>query len=136
MQQLPYGIGIETSMSMEAAEAAIRDALAEEGFGILTEIDVAATMKQKLDIDRTPYKILGACNPPLANRALDADEQIGLLLPCNVAVYRSAETTVIAAMEPSLMASMSSGGELNEVAAEARARIIRALEHVEAAAGS
>ena len=135
MKELPYGIGIEVSMPLEAAEQAIRDALSEEGFGILTEIDVAATMKEKLGIDRTPYKILGACNPPLANRALEADEQIGLLLPCNVAVYRSGETTMIAAMEPSLMASMSAEGELKEVAAEARARIIRALERVEASAG-
>jgi uncharacterized protein (DUF302 family) len=132
MKDLPYGIGIEVSMPIAAAEEAIRGALADEGFGILTEIDVAATLKAKLDIDRAPYKILGACNPPLANRALNVDEQIGLLLPCNVVLYESGEVTEIAAMEPSIMATMSPSPELKEVAAEARARLISALERVEA----
>jgi uncharacterized protein (DUF302 family) len=132
MKDLPYGIGIETSLGLEAAETAIRSALADEGFGILTEIDVAATLKAKIDVDRTPYKILGACNPALANRALGVDAQIGLLLPCNVIVYDDAGTTVIAALEPAIMATMSQAGELKEVAAEARARLIRALERVEA----
>jgi uncharacterized protein (DUF302 family) len=132
MKDLPYGIGIETSLDFEAAEAAIRSALADEGFGILTEIDVAATLKAKIDVDRTPYKILGACNPVLANRALGVDAEIGLLLPCNVIVYDDAGTTAIAALEPAIMATMSSAGELKEVASEARARLIRALERVEA----
>ncbi len=134
MKQLPYGMGIEVSMPMAAAEEAVRAALADQGFGILTEIDVQATMKAKLDIDRTPYKILGACNPPLANRALNVDEHIGLLLPCNVVLYESGEMTAIAAMEPSIMATMSPSPELKEVAAEARARLINALEHIEASA--
>jgi uncharacterized protein (DUF302 family) len=134
MRDLPYGIGIEVALPFAAAEEAIRGALGEEGFGILTEIDVAATMKAKLDVDRAPYKILGACNPSLANRALDVDEQIGLLLPCNVVLYESGDVTSIAAMEPSIMATMSPSTELKEVAAEARARLIRALERVEAEA--
>jgi uncharacterized protein (DUF302 family) len=132
MKDLPYGIGIETPLGLEAAETAIRSALADEGFGILTEIDVAATLKAKIGVDRAPYKILGACNPALANRALGVDAQIGLLLPCNVIVYDDAGTTVIAALEPAIMATMSPSGELKEVAAEARARLIRALERVEA----
>ena len=132
MKELPYGMGIEVAMPMDAAEEAVRGALADEGFGILTEIDVQATMKAKLDIDRSPYKILGACNPPLANRALNVDEHIGLLLPCNVVLYETGETTTIAAMEPSIMATMSSSPELKEVAAEARARLIGALERIEA----
>ena len=132
MKELPFGMGIDVSMPIGAAAEAIRGALADEGFGILTEIDVAATMKAKLDIDRAPYKILGACNPPLANRALNVDEQIGLLLPCNVVLYESGDTTTIAAMEPSIMATMSPSPELKEVAAEARARLIAALERVEA----
>jgi uncharacterized protein (DUF302 family) len=131
MKDLPYGIGIEVSMPIAAAEEAIRGALSDEGFGILTEIDVAATLKAKLDIDRAPYRILGACNPPLANRALNVDEHIGLLLPCNVVLYESGDVTKIAAMEPSIMATMSPSPELKEVAAEARARLINALERVE-----
>ncbi len=132
MKDLPYGMGIEVSMPIAAAEEAIRGALADEGFGILTEIDVAAILKAKIDVDRGPYKILGACNPPLANRALSVDEQIGLLLPCNVVLYEMAETTMIAVLEPSIMATISPSPELKEVAAEARARLIAALERVEA----
>ncbi|MDH3194070.1 MAG: DUF302 domain-containing protein, partial [Acidimicrobiia bacterium] len=73
---------ITTDLGMEAAETAIRSALADQGFGILTEIDVAATLKTKIDVDRSPYRILGACNPVLANQALEIEEGIGLLLPC------------------------------------------------------
>jgi uncharacterized protein (DUF302 family) len=134
MEQMAYGLGIKVGWSLEEAEVRVREALAEEGFGILTEIDVQATMREKLDLDLAPYKILGACNPPLAARALEADRDIGLLLPCNVVVYEAGETTVVAAMEPSLMASMSSEGELVAVAGEARARLIAALERLEAAA--
>jgi len=131
MNEFPYGIGITTTLSPAEAEAAVRVSLAEEGFGILTEIDVAATMKAKLDVDLPPYKILGACNPPLAHRALSADDQIGLLLPCNVVVYDRNGTTVVAAMEPNLMAQMSSEPGLAEVAAEARERLARAITALE-----
>ena len=131
MERLPYGIGITTPMTLDEAEAAVRAALAEEGFGVLTEIDVAATMKAKLDLDMKPYKILGACNPPLAARALAADEHIGMLLPCNVVVYESATGTVVAAMEPAIMATISPEAALAEVAADARERLTRALSTLE-----
>ena len=131
MNEFPYGMGITTTLSPAEAEAAVRASLAEEGFGILTEIDVAATMKAKLDVDFRPYKILGACNPPLAHRALSADDQIGLLLPCNVVVYDRDGTTVVAAMEPNLMAQMSSEPGLAEVAGEARERLARAITALE-----
>jgi uncharacterized protein (DUF302 family) len=131
MQEFAYGMGVVTDLDVEAAEARIRSALSEEGFGILTEIDVAATLKAKIGVERAPYKILGACNPPLANRALDTDEQIGLLLPCNVVVYEGDEGTVVAAMEPSIMATMSDAEELAVVASEARARLLRALARLE-----
>jgi uncharacterized protein (DUF302 family) len=131
MQEMAYGIGVTVDLSPPEAEEKVRAALAAEGFGILTEIDVAATMKEKLGIDRPPYRILGACNPPLAHRALEADGDIGLLLPCNVVVYESEEGTVVAAMEPSLMAQMSGSPELAAVAAEARERLVRAIRSME-----
>lgn len=131
MQEFAYGMGVVTDLDVGAAEAKVRSALADEGFGILSEIDVAATLRSKIGVERAPYKILGACNPPLANRALEADEQIGLLLPCNVVVYESGGGTVVAAMEPSVMATMSEAGDLAEIAAEARARLVRALATLE-----
>jgi uncharacterized protein (DUF302 family) len=132
MDTTSYGIGIDTPFDMAAAEAAITEALGAEGFGILTEIDVKATMKAKLDLDRTPYKILGACNPHLANRALGVDEHIGLLLPCNVIVYEVEGGTRIEAMEPGIMSKMVEDSAIEPIASEARERLVRALSAVEA----
>lgn len=132
MKQTRYGMVVATNRSLEEAEAAIRESLASEGFGILTEIDVAATLKQKLDVDRPPYKILGACNPALANRGLEAEEDLGLLLPCNVVVYTKGEETVVAALEPQLMAEVTDNPALQDVAAEARRLLQKALARLEA----
>ncbi len=123
-----YGLVARTALGIEAAEETIRAALADQGFGILTEIDVAATMKAKLDIDRPPYKILGACNPSLANQALDAEDDIGLLLPCNVAIYTADDETVVSIMEPRLMAQVTDNPALISLAEEARTRLMKALE--------
>jgi uncharacterized protein (DUF302 family) len=129
IEQTTYGIATDTDLGPDAAETAIVSALAEEGFGILTEIDVAATLKAKLDVDRPAYKILGACNPALANRALAVDEHIGLLLPCNVIVYAAGDGSRIEVLEPQVMVAVA-GEEIAPIAAEARERLVRALENV------
>lgn len=121
-----------TSLSPAAAEAAIRNSLAAEGFGILTEIDVAATLRDKLGVERTPYKILGACNPNLANQALEAEEAIGLLLPCNVVVYAKDGGSVVAALEPLTMVDLTGNEALSDIASQARSALERALESVPA----
>lgn len=128
MIQETYGMTVTTDMSVETAEKAIREALADEGFGILTEIDVAATFAKKLDMVHRPYKILGACNPVLAQRALQADERMGLLLPCNVVVAEGEDgSTVVSILDPSIMEQVAEGSDVEEMAVEARARLERAL---------
>jgi len=111
-------------LSPEDAEARVRDELQKEGFGVLTEIDVAATLKKKLDVDFRPYKILGACNPPAAHRALQAEDKIGTMLPCNVILQEDGEgRTEVAAVDP--VASMQSveNEDLRPVAEEIRERL-------------
>lgn len=106
----------------------VREALAAQGFGVLTEIDVQATMRTKLDIDVEPYLVLGACNPPLAHRALTAEPEIGLLLPCNVTVRTEAGHTVVQAMNPQLMVSAVDRPALQAVADEAALKLQAALD--------
>lgn len=113
----------------EQAVDAVRSALKEQGFGVLTEIDVKATMYEKLGIDFEPYTILGACNPPLAHQALEADRTIGLLLPCNVVVRASSSgSRVVQAIAPEVMTTMTDLEALRAVAAEAATRIRAVLE--------
>ena len=122
-----YGFGVVTDLDPAEAEARLRDALAEEGFGILTEIDVSATLKEKLGVEWAPYRILGACNPQLAHRALESEEAIGLLLPCNVIVYRKGDATAIEVLEPRLMVELTGNPDLVAIADDARSRLERAL---------
>jgi uncharacterized protein (DUF302 family) len=127
-----YGFGTVVNLPYVQTVERTRDALKQQGFGVLTEIDVKATLKAKLDADFRPYVILGACNPPLAHRALSADFGIGLLLPCNVIVYRNLDgTSTVEAMDP--QAALSLVGDdptIAEVAREAGARLRTALEGI------
>ncbi len=130
---MSFGTAITVKTPFEDTVDLVRAALAEQGFGVLTEIDVRATMKAKLDVDVAPYLILGACNPPLAHRALVADPSIGLLLPCNVVVREVDEGTLVEAINPMVMVDLSAAPELVSVAGEAAAKIAVALAHVKKA---
>jgi len=123
-----YAFGKTVALSQEQAIQAVTAALAKEGFGVLTEIDVAATLKKKLGIERPPYKILGACNPQFAARALEMEPQIGALLPCNVVVRQDAGgKTVVEFMDPDAVLGLVGRPEIAPIAAEVRARLVRVL---------
>ena len=122
-----YGTSVITDLTFDEAVDKVRAALAEQGFGVLTEIDVRATMKAKLGIDVEPQVILGACNPQLAHRALETDPGIGLLLPCNVVVRRDGERTIVSALDPQVMVTLPERPDLQPVADEAGERLRAAL---------
>jgi len=121
------------SLPFEEAVAATRDALAEQGFGVLTEIDVKATMKAKLDKDVGSFLILGACNPPLAYQAISAQASIGVLLPCNVVVRQDGDEVLVEAVDPTGMMSIAGDASLDAVASEATDRLRAALGSLTAA---
>jgi uncharacterized protein (DUF302 family) len=132
-ETLTYGFEAEVAVPFEEAVALTRDALAAKGFGVLTEIDVKATMKKKLDVDFRPYVILGACNPPLAHRALTAERAIGLLLPCNVVVH-AADTpgrSVVAVLDPVAQLGITGRADIRPVAEEVAALLKGVLTEVE-----
>jgi uncharacterized protein (DUF302 family) len=127
--QCTYGFGKTVNMNFDDAIAKVTAELAKEGFGVLTEIDVKATMKKKLDADVRPYRILGACNPPFAKQALDAEPTIGLLLPCNVTVREDEAGQIhVDCMDPGVMSQMSTNPELGKVAREVRQRLQRVID--------
>ena len=126
--QNAYGLSKELDMPFDDALERVKDALKSEGFGVLTEIDMQATLKQKLQVDFRKYQIIGACNPPLAHKALQAELQVGLLLPCNVIVYEENGGTTVAAFDPVAAMGLAQNAELEDVAREAKARLRRALE--------
>jgi uncharacterized protein (DUF302 family) len=133
MKETRYGLRVEVPLSYEQAVARATEALKSEGFGVLTTIDVKQTLKQKLDRDFRKYVILGACNPPLADRALHVELEIGLLLPCNVIVYEiEPGRSAVAAMAPiAALGIVGENPELQGVAREADQRLRRALTTLE-----
>jgi uncharacterized protein (DUF302 family) len=133
-QTTPYGMSVVVEAPFQQAVERVRDELLKEGFGVLSEIDIAATLKKKLDVDFRPYLILGACNPPLAHQALQAERDIGLLLPCNVIVYEADDPSrsVVAAMDPVQALSLAANEQIGPLAGEVRARLQRVLGTLEA----
>jgi uncharacterized protein (DUF302 family) len=125
---MDYGITIRVPGSYADTVARVRDALKEQGFGVLTEIDVQATLREKLGESMEEYIILGACNPQYAHRALGVDRRIGLLLPCNVVVRADGEQTVVEALNPQMMVEVAGQEDLQPVADEVTQRLTAALD--------
>ena len=131
-----YGITAVVDAGFSETVEHTREALAGQGFGILTEIDVSATMKAKLGVELAPHLILGACNPPLAHRALSVEPSVGLLLPCNVVVRAlDDEHTLVEAMDPDMMVAVTDQPELAPIADEARQRLSDALASLTTSGG-
>ncbi len=125
-----YAIEIKTGLAFDEVIERLNEFLTEEGFGVLTEIDVKTTLKKKLNIDHKPYRILGACNPQFANRAIKAEPLIGVLLPCNIVVWDDDATRTVAAMEPDIMARITKNPEIAAIAGEVSERIHRVIDRI------
>lgn len=128
MTAATYTLSRTSGLPFAEAVERVRVALQEQGFGVLCEIDVQATLREKLGVETEPYLILGACNPPLAHHALGAEPELGVLLPCNVAVYRGEGTTHVAAVDAERMLSLVENDALAPIAAEVRERLATAVE--------
>jgi uncharacterized protein (DUF302 family) len=126
---MSYGISVRLTAPFAPTVERVRSALKEQGFGVLTEIDVQATLHEKIGAEMEDYLILGACNPPLAHQALDIDREIGLLLPCNVVVRADGpDHTVVQALDPQIMVQVTGRPELEHIAHDATARLRAALD--------
>jgi uncharacterized protein (DUF302 family) len=134
VQDIGYGLQVEVALPYAEAVERARDELKKEGFGVLTEIDVKATLKQKIDVDFRPYVILGACNPPLAHQALSTIADIGLLLPCNVVVYAAEDPdhSIVSAIDPISQLAVTGDDRVKPIADEVRSRLERVLQAVTA----
>jgi len=130
MESTKYVIARDTDLPLDEAVEKTRGLLQEAGYGILSEIDVKAKLEEKLGIEREPYVILGACNPPLARRGLDAEPDLGALLPCNVVVYEREGRTRVAAVEPAMMLSVVGNEELSPIAERVREDLTRVVDEL------
>jgi uncharacterized protein (DUF302 family) len=129
-----YTLSETTQLPFEQAVARVREELVSEGFGVLCEIDVQATLREKLGVEGEPYLILGACNPQLAHRALEAEPDLGVLLPCNVVVYERDGETHISAVDAERMLSIVGNDELAPIAADVRSRLAAVVERASSSA--
>lgn len=127
---MAYGFSKTVNLSYDQAVEKVTDELKKEGFGVLTTIDVKDTLKKKLNVDFKRYMILGACNPPFAHQALQAEEEIGLLLPCNVVVYEKGDKTVVSAFDPMMMLKIIDNPGVLSVAGEVQSRLKRVIERM------
>jgi uncharacterized protein (DUF302 family) len=127
---MKYAFGKTVAMSQDKAIERVTQELAKEGFGVLTEIDVAATLKKKLGLDMPPYRILGACNPQFAPKAIGFEPQIGALVPCNVVIREEGGKTLVEIMDPRAVLQLVGRPEIAEIAGEVRARLERVLAAV------
>jgi uncharacterized protein (DUF302 family) len=125
-----YGITKTIELSYEEAIEKVTEELKKEGFGILTTIDVKETLKKKLDVDFQKYIILGACNPPFAYEALKAEEQIGLLLPCNFIIYEKEGKTIVSAFNPAVISAISNNEKLNEISVKLNEKINKVIDSI------
>ena len=127
---MEYGFSKKTDMPYEKAVEKVTEELKKEGFGVLTSIDVKETLKKKIDVDFKKYIILGACNPPLAHKALQSEEELGLLLPCNVIVYESNGGTNVSFFDPMIMTKLIDNAQLKAVAEEVQSKMKRVFEAI------
>lgn len=125
---MSYGFGKVTGYSFDQAIDRVTEELKKEGFGILTTIDVQDTLKKKINVDFKRYTILGACNPPFAHKALSTEEEVGLLLPCNVIVYEKDGKTAVSAFDPAVMVDIMKNEAMRPIAAEVEARLRRVIQ--------
>jgi uncharacterized protein (DUF302 family) len=128
--KMNYGFSKTVDLSFEDTITKVTDELKTEGFGVLTTIDVKETLKKKIDVDFKKYSILGACNPPLAHKALQTEEEIGLLLPCNVVVQEKDDKIKVSVFDPALMSKVVENENLNSIADEVREKLQRVVEKV------
>ncbi len=127
---MQYGFSKITGYGFEQAIEKVTEELKKEGFGVLTSIDVKETLKKKINVDFKKYTILGACNPPLAYQALQAEEELGLLLPCNVIVYEKNDKTIVSVFDPNIMAYLIDNPKMKPVTEEVKGKLKRVLEAV------